>query len=224
MGRSGLPRLPACPHTVMGAHVNYRLPACPACGVLSHMMSHIWDSPVGDGSAISMLNCSFFTPSRSRAYNYCVGFLMLQEFILGKKCFFFLYALGNVIQQECSQEPIMAERRMGLSRGCMSSYHPCPSLPGLAHRAVAPLGAPSVLLKLCPMVLGDISSSSRGRREGADAGRRTSCSQSHSCCRGSWFHVLSAVPVASSTSSSGWSLQEMLEVPPLWCVIIQASL
>lgn len=82
-----------CPHTVMGGHNNYSLPACPACGVLSHMMSHIWDSPVGDGSAISMLNCNFFTPSRSRAYNYCVGFVMLQEFILGKECFFLFFSM-----------------------------------------------------------------------------------------------------------------------------------
>lgn len=31
-------------HAVMGAHNNYKLPACPSSGVLSHMMSHIWDS------------------------------------------------------------------------------------------------------------------------------------------------------------------------------------
>lgn len=94
--------------------------------------------------------------------------LFLKIFIF----FLSLYALGNVIQQECSQELIMAERRMGSSRGCMPSSHPCPSLPGVAQRAVAPLGAPSVLLKLCPVVLRDICSS-RGRREGQAAHKAT---------------------------------------------------
>lgn len=44
---------------------------------------------------------------------------MLQEFILGKSAFFFFFsflsALGNVIQQECSQEPLVAEGRLGSS-------------------------------------------------------------------------------------------------------------
>ena len=42
-------------------------------------------------------------------------FFMLQELILGKVPFFpsFLNALGNVSQQECSPEPLVAERRTG---------------------------------------------------------------------------------------------------------------
>jgi len=57
---------------------------------------------------------------------------MLQGFILGKKCLFFsfLNALGNVIQQECSQELLVEERRMVLSRGPHVQLHPCAQPPG----------------------------------------------------------------------------------------------
>lgn len=155
---------------------------------------------------------------------------MLQEFILGKKCLFisFLNALGNVIQQECSQELLVAERRMGSSSGPHSqlpSLCPAPRdrlfglwLPQAPHPH-SPNSAPQsrgsgaspapwqhqLLPRGCWV---------RGRREGADAWRGTSCLWSRSCCRGSRFHVLLAVPVASSTSSSGQSYKKCWKSQP----------
>lgn len=55
---------------------------------------------------------------------------------------------------------------------------------------------------------------SGGRREGADACRGISCLWSRSCCRGSRFRVLLAVPVASSTSSSGQSYKKCWKSQP----------
>lgn len=44
-GGLGTPKVTSlCPHAAVGARNNYKLPACPSSGVLSHMMSHIWDS------------------------------------------------------------------------------------------------------------------------------------------------------------------------------------
>lgn len=158
---------------------------------------------------------------------------MLQEFILRKKCLFFsfLNALGNVIQQECSQELLVAKGRMGSSRGLHAQLPSlCPAsrdrlfglcLPGgpipgpqtlpRALREVGP-ARPHGSTSSCPTAAGH--NSSGGRKEGAEAWRGTSCSRSHSCCRGSRFRVLLAVPVASSTSSSGQSYKKCWKSQP----------
>lgn len=105
----------------------------------------------------------------------------------------------------------------------MPSSHPCPSPPRLAHGAVAPLGAPFVLLKLPRGPGGHLQQQQRqeGRSRRLERDKlltkplllqRLSVSCPLGCASG-LFH-----------SSSGWSLQEMLEVPALWCVIIQTSL
>lgn len=100
-----------------------------------------------------MPSCSFL-PLAVSGLTAIVCFLMLQEFILGKKVpflffFSFLNALGNVIQQECSQELLMAERRMG-----MPSSRPCARPPGTGSLGCGSPGCSVPAPQLCPMLPG----------------------------------------------------------------------
>lgn len=176
-----------------------------------------------------MPSCSFFTPSRFRAYSYCVFFNVARIYI-GKKVLliFFLSSqcLGKCHPAGMFPRAAHGREEDGYARlpslcpasldglfGLCVPWVPRPCSPALPHAAgEARPAQPHGSARSCHATAGH--KGSRGRREAAGAWRGTSCSLSRSCCKGSWFRVPLAVPVASSTSSSGQSYKKRWESQP----------
>lgn len=182
-----------------------------------------------------MASCSSFTPSHFRAYSYCLIFFNIVRIYIGKKApFFLIFSMPWEMSSSRNVPKSCSWPRGGWARAGALCPAPisAPSLPGLARWAVPPLGDPSVPWGAGPaQPCGSTSSGSATAGHSSSGGRREQKGGVSSLERDKLFVeplLLQRLAVSCPLGcASGlfhfqlWTeLQEMLEVPALWCVII----